>query len=173
MRHTVDIKAFICSKTNMYLLLIFHCLLLEHNLRNLGKSMLGGQIKHEKKAQISGRAKCIYLSTKQSKSLPLTQNFVSCIGSVQLTRPIKMKYLIVLAVLLFAENVRAEAKIPEREGKFCNTYIQTILSLFYNSQYTCLNDLIFFFPVSMFNIVRFPNDACDAGGSRNGTCYTK
>jgi len=69
----------------------------------------------------------------------------SCIGSVQLTRPIKMKYLIVLAVLLFAENVRAEAKIPEREGKF----------------------------LSMFNIVRFPNDACDAGGSRNGTCYTK
>jgi len=26
--------------------------------------------------------------------------------------------------------------------------------------------------LSMFNIVRFPNDACD-GGSRNGTCYTK
>jgi len=25
----------------------------------------------------------------------------------------------------------------------------------------------------MFNIVRFPNDHCDAGGSRNGTCYTK
>ena len=64
MRHTADIKALICSKTNMYFLLIFHCLLLEHNLRNLGKSMLGGQIKHEKKAQISGRAKCIYLSTK-------------------------------------------------------------------------------------------------------------
>lgn len=56
-----------------------------------------------------------------------------------------MKYLIVLAVLLFAQNVTAEAKIPERDGKF----------------------------LSMFNIVRFPNDACDAGGSRNGTCYTK
>merc|ERR1739838_150621 len=70
---------------------------------------------------------------------------VSCIASVQLTRPIKMKYLIVLSVLLFAQNVTAEAKIPERDGKF----------------------------LSMFNIVRFPNDACDAGGSRNGTCYTK
>ena len=31
---------------------------------------------------------------------------------------------------------------------------------------------IFIFTVSMFNIVRFPNDACDVG-DKNGTCYTK
>jgi len=54
-----------------------------------------------------------------------------------------MKYLIVLAILLFANHVSADT--AEREGKF----------------------------LSMFNIVRFPNDHCDAGGSRNGTCYTK
>merc|ERR1711976_291033 len=53
-----------------------------------------------------------------------------------------MKYLIVLVVLFFVQNVTAEV---EREGKF----------------------------LSMFNIVRFPNDHCDAGGSRNGTCYPK
>merc|ERR1711997_72702 len=57
--------------------------------------------------------------------------------------PIRMKYLIVLAILLFANHVSADT--AEREGKF----------------------------LSMFNIVRFPNDHCDAGGSRNGTCYTK
>jgi len=54
-----------------------------------------------------------------------------------------MKYLIVFAILLFANHVSADT--AEREGKF----------------------------LSMFNIVRFPNDHCDAGGSRNGTCYTK
>jgi len=54
-----------------------------------------------------------------------------------------MKYLIVLATLLFANHVSAE--VTERDGKF----------------------------LSMFNIVRFPNDHCDAGDSRNGTCYTK
>merc|ERR1711976_713181 len=27
--------------------------------------------------------------------------------------------------------------------------------------------------LSMFNIVRFNNYACDAGGNKNGTCYTK
>ena len=27
-------------------------------------------------------------------------------------------------------------------------------------------------PVSLFNVVTFPNDPCDAG-TRNGTCYTK
>merc|ERR1711953_107965 len=27
--------------------------------------------------------------------------------------------------------------------------------------------------LSMFNIVRFSNYACDAGGNKNGTCYTK
>merc|ERR1712141_608316 len=57
--------------------------------------------------------------------------------------PIRMKYLIVLAVLFFVQNVTAVE--VERDGKF----------------------------LSMFNIVRFPNDHCDAGGSRNGTCYTK
>ena len=25
----------------------------------------------------------------------------------------------------------------------------------------------------MFNIVKFPNDPCDSGGTKNGTCYTK
>jgi len=55
-----------------------------------------------------------------------------------------MKYLIALAVLFFAYNVTAIESEPKRDGKF----------------------------ISMFNIVRFPNDACD-GGSRNGTCYTK
>merc|ERR1712223_1753948 len=59
--------------------------------------------------------------------------------------PIKMKYLIVLAVLFFVQNVTAVEVEQQREGKF----------------------------LSMFNIVRFPNDHCDAGGSRNGTCYTK
>merc|ERR1712117_184703 len=59
--------------------------------------------------------------------------------------PIKMKYLIVLAVLFFVQNVTAVEVEQQRDGKF----------------------------VSMFNIVRFPNDHCDAGGSRNGTCYTK
>lgn len=54
-----------------------------------------------------------------------------------------MKYLIALAILLFANHISADT--AEREGKF----------------------------LSMFNIVRFPNDHCDAGGSRNGTCYTK
>jgi len=55
-----------------------------------------------------------------------------------------MKYLIALAVLFFAYNVTAVESEPKRDAKF----------------------------LSMFNIVRFPNDACD-GGSRNGTCYTK
>jgi len=55
-----------------------------------------------------------------------------------------MKYLIALAVLFFAYNVSAIESEPKRDAKF----------------------------LSMFNIVRFPNDACD-GGSRNGTCYTK
>jgi len=55
-----------------------------------------------------------------------------------------MKYLIALAVLFFAYNVTAIESEPKRDGKF----------------------------LSMFNIVRFPNDPCD-GGSRNGTCYTK
>jgi len=55
-----------------------------------------------------------------------------------------MKYLIALAVLFFAYNVTAIESEPKRDAKF----------------------------LSMFNIVRFPNDACD-GGSRNGTCYTK
>merc|ERR1712117_894159 len=59
--------------------------------------------------------------------------------------PIKMKYLIVLAVLFFVHNVTAVEVEQQRDGKF----------------------------LSMFNIVRFPNDHCDAGGSRNGTCYTK
>merc|ERR1712223_1552601 len=59
--------------------------------------------------------------------------------------PIKMKYLIALAVLFFVQNVTAVEVEQQREGKF----------------------------LSMFNIVRFPNDHCDAGGSRNGTCYTK
>merc|ERR1712156_980362 len=59
--------------------------------------------------------------------------------------PIKMKYLIVLAVLFFVQNVTAVEVEQQRDGKF----------------------------LSMFNIVRFPNDHCDAGGSRNGTCYTK
>jgi len=56
-----------------------------------------------------------------------------------------MKYLIVLAILLFANHVSANTADRVPEGKF----------------------------LSMFNIVRFPNDHCDAGGSRNGTCYTK
>ena len=34
-------------------------------------------------------------------------------------------------------------------------------------------DSFWLFLVSMFNIVRFPNDNCEAGGSKNGTCYTK
>jgi len=55
-----------------------------------------------------------------------------------------MKYLIALAVLFFAYNVSAIESEPKRDAKF----------------------------LSMFNIVRFPNDPCD-GGSRNGTCYTK
>jgi len=55
-----------------------------------------------------------------------------------------MKYLIALAVLFFAYDVTAIESEPKRDAKF----------------------------LSMFNIVRFPNDACD-GGSRNGTCYTK
>jgi len=55
-----------------------------------------------------------------------------------------MKYLIALAVLFFAYNVTAIESEPKRDAKF----------------------------LSMFNIVRFPNDPCD-GGSRNGTCYTK
>jgi len=55
-----------------------------------------------------------------------------------------MKYLIVLAILFFVQNVTA-VEVEQRDGKF----------------------------LSMFNIVRFPNDHCDAGGSRNGTCYTK
>jgi len=54
-----------------------------------------------------------------------------------------MKYLIALALVFFAYNVTAIE--TERDGKF----------------------------LSMFNIVRFPNDHCDGGGSRNGTCYTK
>jgi len=54
-----------------------------------------------------------------------------------------MKYLIALAVLFFAYNVTAIESEPKRDAKF----------------------------LSMFNIVRFPNDPCD-GGSRNGTCYT-
>jgi len=54
-----------------------------------------------------------------------------------------MKYLIALALVFFAYNVTAIES--ERDGKF----------------------------LSMFNIVRFPNDHCDGGGSRNGTCYTK
>ena len=28
------------------------------------------------------------------------------------------------------------------------------------------------FAVSMFNIVKFPNDECEGDGGKNGTCYT-
>ena len=28
------------------------------------------------------------------------------------------------------------------------------------------------FAVSMFNIVKFPNDECKGDGGKNGTCYT-
>ena len=35
-----------------------------------------------------------------------------------------------------------------------------------------MNPIFIIITVSMFNIVRFPNDACDAG-DKNGTCYTK
>ena len=29
------------------------------------------------------------------------------------------------------------------------------------------------FPVSVFEVVRFPNGACESSNNRNGTCFTK
>ena len=42
------------------------------------------------------------------------------------------------------------------------------LTEMYQSNFT----VYFLLSVSLFNIVTFPNDPCDAG-SKNGTCYTK
>merc|ERR1712012_914481 len=52
----------------------------------------------------------------------------------------------------------------------CRTILSFVLvaTLFLNHALSERNEKF----LSVFNIVKFPNDACDAG-SKNGTCYTK
>ena len=70
------------------------------------------------------------------------------------------------AFLLSLSIIALALSESDRKERFCNfkqIYLHNLASIL--TLYFCIL-------VSVFNIVKFPNDACDAG-SKNGTCYTK